>query len=140
MSIVKAYGYFFYKLYKFWDAASIPKLWSDWKAALTMDVLEVAFVFSVIFHYSNFTKKPIDFGSGGLSILVYVIVIALPNYFIFNHRDQWKEMVREFDQWPKRKNEIGTIVVWGVVSAVIANLILAFYLMSQIDWQSLKPS
>lgn len=137
MSIGKAYSYLFYKLYKFWEWASTPKFWSDWKAALTVDILEIILIISIVFQYSNFTKRPIDFGDWKLTILMYIVIIALPNYFFFNHRDQWRGMIKEFDQWPERKNKIGSIIVGAVVVVIVANLVLAFYFMSQIDWQHL---
>lgn len=135
MGITKAYGYFFYKFYKFWEAASTPRFWSDWKAGLTLDVVEMFLGLSAICYYSVFTEDEIDPENNLYIVLFFIVLIVVPNYFIFNHRDQWKAMVREFDQWPKKKNEIGTMIVGGVVLTVIANLILAFYLMSQIDWQ-----
>jgi Mn2+/Fe2+ NRAMP family transporter len=140
MGIGKAYSYFFYKLYKFWEAASIPKFWSDWKAGLTLDVLEMFLGLSGICYFSVFTKYQLGSKNDLYITIIFIVLIVVPNYFFFNHQDQWKEMVKEFDQWPKKKNDVGTIIAWGIVVAVIGNLILAFYLMSQIDWQSIKQS
>lgn len=66
---------------------------------------------------------------------LYVLGIAIPNYFIFHHRDQWKKIVHDFDKLPKQRNRIGSVIVLLVVVAVIANLIFSFYLMSKIDWK-----
>jgi hypothetical protein len=139
MSIGKIYSYFFYKIYKFWEAASVPKFWSDWKAGLSLDILEMFLALSGICFYSVVTKNKIDSTDDALIALIFIVLIVVPNYLLFNHQQQWKEMVQEFDRWPPRKNMIGTVIVWGVVFAIIGNLIFAFYLMSQIDWSSIKP-
>jgi hypothetical protein len=138
MSIGKIYSYFFYKIYKFWEAASVPKFWSDWKAGLSLDILEMFLALSGIYYYSVITKNKIDSTDDIFIALIFIVLIVVPNYLLFNHHQQWKEMVQEFDRWPQRKNMIGTAIVWGVVFAIIGNLIFAFYLMSQIDWSSIK--
>jgi hypothetical protein len=138
MSIGKIYSYFFYKIYKFWEAASVPKFWSDWKAGLSLDLVEMFLALSGICYYSVVTKTKIDPTDDVFIALIFIVVIAVPNYLLFNHQQQWKEMVKEFDRWPQRKNMVGSVIVWGVVFAIIGNLIVALYLMSQIDWSSIK--
>lgn len=49
--IKRAYYYFFYKLYKFWDYVSYPKFWSHWKAGISIVVLELWGVFMIINYY-----------------------------------------------------------------------------------------
>lgn len=133
----RAYYYVFYKLYKMSEAA--PSKWlSDWKASLAIDVLLFFFLFSVTIYYKIFVNRYFSldnkFGVG----IIYVLFIVIPNYFIFHHKDQWKDIVAEFDQLPKKKNLIGSWIVFGVVLLVIANLIFSFYLMSQIDWSQYR--
>ena len=41
----------------------------------------------------------------------------------------------EFENWPKKKNIRGGIIVWGIIIFIIANLIFSFYLMSLINWK-----
>ena len=127
----KAYYYLFYKLYKFSEAA--PSRWmSDWKAELSIDVLWIFFIFSCLAYYTIYTKQLVDLGSSSLLVMIYITIIALPNYFIFHHKDKWKHYVNEFDKWPKNKNRIGTLIVWGVIILIILNFFYAFYLKSQI--------
>jgi len=138
MSIKRAYYYLFYKLYKFWEAISTPKFWNDWKAELSIDVFGIFLGLSGICYYAIINKKKIDFGSGKYVVFIYLLLIALPNYFIFHHQDQWKQFVHEFDQLPKKNNRIGGLVVWIIILLVIANLIFAFYQMGQIDWKQYR--
>jgi hypothetical protein len=135
MKIKRAYYYLFYKFYKFWEIVSTPKFISDWKAELSIDVLEIFLGLSGIVYYTVISKKWIDFGNGKYIIPIYLIFVAVPNYFIFHHQNQWKQIVHEFDKWPKRNNKIWGIIVWTIISIIITNLIFAFYLMSQIDWK-----
>ncbi|HEY2580513.1 MAG TPA: hypothetical protein VGI43_01825 [Mucilaginibacter sp.] len=104
---MKAYYYLFYKLYRFWENISIPKFMSDWKAELSIDVIEIFLGLSGIAYYTIVSKKWIDFGNNKYIIFIYILFIALPNYFIFHHKDKWKKIVHEFDKWPERKNKIG---------------------------------
>ena len=136
MSIKKAYYYLFYKFYKFSEAA--PSRWlSDWKAELCVDALEIFLGLSFLIYYTVFTKQWINIANGK-AILLYVALISLPNYFIFHHKHQWKEIVKEFDKLPKKKNLIGSCIVFIIVLAIITNLIVAFYQMSLIDWSKYR--
>lgn len=72
--------------------------------------------------------------SSNIYCIVIAIIISVFNYFIFESNDQWKLIVRRFDKLPAKKNKIGSWLVSGFVALVISNLIFAFYLMSQIDW------
>lgn len=132
--IKKAYYYLFYKLFKFSEAA--PNRWlSDWKAELVIDLLEGLSIFSLIIYYTIYVNRYFQIPENYILIGLYVLGIALPNYFIFHHRDQWKKIVHKFDKLPKQKNKIGSVIVLLIVIAVITNLIFSFYLMSKIDWK-----
>jgi uncharacterized protein YjeT (DUF2065 family) len=135
--IKRAYYYLFYKFYKMSEAAP-SKWWSEWKASLALDTLIAFFVFSLITYFEILINPNIDIGGSKKTIIAMGIMILIPNYFIFHHRDQWKEIVAEFDQLPKRTNRIGSWIVFGIVLLVIGNLIFSFYLMSQIDWNQYR--
>ncbi len=129
----RAYYYLFYKFYRMSEAA--PSRWlSDWKAGIAIIVLEIWICVSLISYFSVITKRATELTiSSPIVFLPLIFIIAL-NYFAFVYTDIWKEYVAEFDQLPKKKNRIGSWIVFGVVLFVIANLIFSFYLMSQIDW------
>ncbi len=125
-----AYYYFFYKLYKFSEAS--PSRWlSDWKASLATDIL-ILFVFSsIINYYKAFINPTSHIGEGSL-LLVTIIIVSVWNYFIFHHQDQWKEIVRDFDKLPKRKNRIGSWIIFSVVFVIVSNFLLSFYFYYQL--------
>jgi len=138
MNIKKAYYYLFYKLYKFWEAASTPKVWTDWKAELCIDALLLFLGASILVYYKVFINRYFHLSDSNWSVIIICVSISIFNYFIFHHRGQWKEIIKKFDDWPSEKNKRGTVIVGFVVTAVILNLVFAFYLMSTIDWSQYR--
>jgi hypothetical protein len=137
MNIKNIYNYFFYKFYKFSEAS--PSRWlSDWKAELLLDVFVGLTFFSLMTYYTIYFDRHFKLPSGYIIVGIYILLIALPNYFIFHHKDQWKEIVKYFDQLPKYKNKMGSWIVFISVLLVITNLFFSFYLMSKIDWSQYK--
>lgn len=125
----KAYYYLFYKLYRFSEA--VPSRWlSDWKASLAIDVL-ILFVFSSTLNYYKVFLNPTSHLGEGNLLLVAIIIISVFNYFIFQHRDQWKEFVHEFDKLSEQKNKIGSWVTFCIVLVIVFNFIFSFYLYYQ---------
>lgn len=134
MSKIKTiYQYIYYKLYRFYEKA--PNVWwSEWKASLTLDILLFFIVLSLYIYYEININPYINLASSNIYSTVVIIIISIANYCIFQSKDQWKEIVRKFDKLPPQKNKIGTWMVFGCVTLIVFNLILAYYLMSQIDW------
>ncbi len=137
ISLTKAYYYFFYKLYKHYEKG--PSVWlSDWKASLTLDILVFFTLFSLIIYYKVFVDRHFSLDTEYTKLIfavLYVMLIALPNYFLFNHNNKWRRIIDRYDHLPKQKNKIGGWIVFAIVVLIIANLIFAYYLMSQIDWK-----
>lgn len=127
--IKQAYYYLFYKLYK--HAQKSPTIFPyDFIAGLYLEVLIVFIVLSVTNYYDYITKNFIDFGSGKGLALFFILIVTIPNYFIFYYKDQWKDIVKEFDQLPKEKNKKGSIIVWSVIILIITNMVFSYYLLS----------
>jgi hypothetical protein len=127
----KAYYYLFYKLYKWIGEDN----WgTDWKATLIIDILIYFIITASFIYYKIYFNRFIHLSENNADIIILVILVSVPNHFIFNHSDQWKDIVNEFDKLPKRKNKIGGWIVFGVVLLIITNLVFAFYQMSLIDW------
>lgn len=135
-SFKQAYSYLFYQLYKFWELFSVPKFWSDWKAELSIDVLEIFIGLSAIAYYSAITKDFVDFGDGKVVILIYFFAIATPNYFFFHHKEHWRDVISKFDKLPTITNKRGGVIVCCIIFIIIINLIFSFYLLSQTEWSN----
>jgi len=131
MNIKKAYYYLFYKFYKFGERSpsSLP---SDYTAILAISVLEVLFLGALKFYYIEFIDQNNSFEFFSFQTLVPLIAVLLLNYFAFFKNDRWKEYVNEFNQWPRKRNIIGTWIVIGIVVFIIVNMVVAIHIMGQI--------
>lgn len=133
--IKQAYFFLFYKMYKWIGEDN----WSaDWKASLSIDVLIYFIIVEIFIYYKIYFNRFIHLGENNTDIIILLILVSVPNYFIFHHRDQWKEIVKNFDNLPKKKKLIGGWIVFGVVLLIFANLFFAFYQMSLINWSKYR--
>ncbi|RYE57829.1 MAG: hypothetical protein EOP48_04925 [Sphingobacteriales bacterium] len=131
------YHYSFYKLYKSFEA-SPSRYWSEWKASLVMDVL-VGFLFmSFSLLYEVVTKRQSFLFGSNVVLWLFVILISVFNFFLFNYKDNWKQIVREYDSLSMKTNLIGGIVFWIVFTFIIGFLVFSFYLFSQVDWKTIR--
>lgn len=129
MLLKKAYYYFYYQLYKSTNPSSIfPR---SFRTSLYLDVLFIFIGLSSLNIYGTFIEPGFNIGDGRWCIILYIAIICVPNYFIFEHKVQWKEIVNEFDKLPKKTNQIGRFIVWSIVALIIASLIFSVYLMDQ---------
>jgi len=123
----KAYYYLFYRLYKFWELVSVPKFWTDVKTVLSVDILEFFLLLTLDLYYSKFINKNGLF-TAGYEIILIGLGIVLFNYLVFINKDQWKEIIFEFDTWPKRKNIIGGIISWSIIIIIVGHFFLLIFL------------
>lgn len=118
--IKRAYYYFFYKLYKFWDYISYPKFATAWKAGLSICVLEIWIYFSCIKYYSLLNNTKIHLNFFDPIILFPFVLIMDIDYIAFVHCDYvWKKYNEEFDSLPKNKNILGSIIVWFIIISIV---------------------
>jgi hypothetical protein len=138
--IKNIYFYLFYKFYKHFEKG--PSVWmSEWKASLAMDLLIGLITLILIVYYKIFIDRSISLDHDNLALYVYTIgffTIVLPHYYIFNHKDKWKDIIVQFDQLSKEKNMIRGWLVFVFISLLLFLLIYGFYLMSTIDWSQHK--
>jgi len=129
---MRAYYYLFYKFYKFWEKVSIPRFWSEWKASLSIIVTQIWLMISLFVYYKVFIDRYYQLNESLLFTIGFILFII--NYLAFHQKDKWKTIVEEFDNLSKKKNTIGSIIVWSLVILIIVIIIFSFYLMSKIDW------
>lgn len=129
MFLKKSYYYFYYKLYKSTNPSSL--LPRQFRAILYLDVLFIFAGLSLVYLYGTFFNPNFNLGNGKWLIVLYIAIICIPNYLIFEHNDQWKEIVDTFDKLPKKTNQIGGFITWSIVVIIILNLIFSIYLMAR---------
>jgi hypothetical protein len=138
MNIKKAYYYLFYKLYRLWNKAYHPFLSGNFRAEVTIIVLEIWLLLSIGIYYVVATKTVVELTLFKPVVIIPFLVIILINYYAFIHTDEWKEYCKEFDKLPKETNRRWGLWVWAIVVLIIANLIFSFYQMSQVDWSQYR--
>lgn len=126
--IKKGYFYFFYRLYIFFDASAL-KWWSDWKASVSITMLEIYFlitiqgIISIILNVDLFFEITAN--------LVIWIIIGTLNFIIFIHNDKWKTYIEEWEHLSKRKVQIGVFIVCAIIAFILGSLVFMFYLLSR---------
>lgn len=121
MNILRAYNYFFYKLYKFYESSTYSRWWSEWKAYITILALSIWLLCAIETTYHYFFNVPMVSSdtSIDLTTIIFGLIVGAINWFLFEHQDKWKAIVKEFDKLPKQKNNIGGIIVWVVIISII---------------------
>ena len=121
MSLMKAYQYLFYKLYRFYETSTYSRWWSEWKAYVSMLALSI-WLYQAIetswYYFFNIPMKSSDTDTY-TSIIIFGSIIAVTNWFIFEYQDKWKHIVEEFDKLPKKQNRIGGVIVWMIIILII---------------------
>ncbi len=132
MKLLKAYQYFFYKLYRFYETSTYSRWWSEWKALTTILAIELWTIASVFYYVQAQTSKSIMpssiYNPSTISIL---ILLGGGNWYLFEHKDKWKNIVEEFDKLTKKQNRIGSVIVLLVILASIVNVVFSVYTLSQ---------
>lgn len=121
------YYYFFYKIYKFLQLSFLTKGNTKYKAVLIIINLEILTVFSFFNYEDVFFKQHVDVNFFSVKVLLPVILLGLIKWFLFSRDDRWMDYVKKFDQWPKKKNRIGTVIVIGIVALLVANFIASVH-------------
>jgi len=135
----KYYFYYFYCFYRFWENG--PSIWwSEWKALLSVFVIEVYSLLSFLLMLMVITKTDVFPNFSKLELTLLGLIPWTINHRIFMHNDNWKLWVEEFDSLPKEVNRKGKRVFWIINIAILGSLLFNFYLLSQIDWSVYNPN
>jgi len=133
--IKRFYYYFFYKIYisiEYSSRLSGGSFFSVFKTSIVMIALEFWFTITFLNYYNMFIDKSIHF-----SKIIYIgiaVFFSILSYITIDYNDTWKKYNIEFNNLSKRRDKIGTIIVFGLVLFIVINFIFSIYLMSQINW------
>ena len=134
MNIKTAYYLLFYKLYCFFKAAWEDS-WSDWKSLIAINTLEILLITGLCVWLEVIFKVSVDLSANPYAFVIPIaVIIVVSNYFIFLQKNKWKSYAEKFKNYSKAKKQLASWTVFVFVLAILANVILAFYAMSQIDW------
>ncbi len=121
MGLLKAYQYFFYKLYRFYESSTYSKWWSDWKALVSIIVLEMWMYFSTEILYHYFFNVPMVSSNDriDLGMLIFGFIVSIINWSLFISQSKWRDIVEEFDKLSIKENRIRGIIVWVIIISII---------------------
>jgi len=135
MNIKEAYYYIFYRLFRLWRKDENIFLSSQFRAEISLMALEFWFTYSLIFYHSILTKGHNSFIPESIrTILFFVpgVLIVGHNLSVFTFSKKWQLYNEHFDEWPRRKNMIGGIIVWIFIILIIANFFTSAYFYQQV--------
>jgi len=118
------YDYIFYKLFRFADGTP-SKLWpTEFKALATLCVIEAWLLVATAIVLS--LDHGVVTGPNTISIVIAVSVVFGSNYLLFEWKDRWKNIVKRFEQWPRKKQVIGGYFVWSIMLGAAAWVVVCF--------------
>lgn len=134
--IILAYDYFFFTLYRIWEKAP-SKWWSDWKAVISISLLEIfalISIYGIVMYKLKINLLP---ESGTFPIIIAAIIYGV-NYFYFLRHERWRNKIDKFDTINSLRDKIGVLIVILLVVFLVALLIYVVYLISTVDWQNIN--
>lgn len=123
------FDYLFYTLYRFYEVG--PSVWwSEWKALITVVVLNFYVLFSLcmILEYVtgiDFILRLTTFQFSAIILLFYIF-----HYYHYLHKDKWKDKIAKFKTINKRKDSIGILLIIAYVTVLIVVLVYSFCLVA----------
>ena len=127
------YFYLYYKLYRSYERGQSVWL-SEWKATLTLDFFIYIILSTLFVYYKIFVNRYAKLSVSNFEIFLVLIISNVLHFLMFHHNDKWKIIIQKFDSLPKKSNVIGGWAIGLLLLLILANFVLALYLMSQIDW------
>lgn len=134
MKLKRAYAYLFYRLYLSLERYSCPPFWSEWKASLLLSIFNFLLIYSFLIFYVVIVDRYSKLANSVPIMISIVVSQNIINYMMFFYKDQWKEIISEFNKLSKEKNKKGFVFANVFFVICIISIIYSFYLMSQVDW------
>lgn len=126
---MKVYYYFFYKLYNFWELISFPTFWSDFKAIVTLLLLEIWLLFSVFNYYSIYNNSKFEVKVSSPILFIPLVLIICSKVYFFVIDTKWKSYHLEFNKMTKSKNILLGSIVWIIIILITISFFLSTYYM-----------
>lgn len=128
-NIKQAYYYFFYTLYKRSEKSSTLFPY-NFISSLYIIILQIFLIGS----FTNYYNIIFHTDSAILSNKVWITIVAILviiDYLIFHYKNQWKDIVINFDKLSQEHHRKYKRIVYIITLIIISNLIFSFYLYYQ---------
>ncbi len=129
----KGYFYLYYVILKVWSKEKNPVFSKNFQADICLIFLKGCFSFS-LFNYIQigfdikFNLSPF----APMGFLVFILIVGSTIY-IFNFSSKYKFYIKEFENWSKKKNLIGSSIVWLTILIIFLNLIFSVELLKRFN-------
>ncbi len=133
MKLLKLYYYFFYKVYKLFkfiepksESVTILKI----KSSTVLGAIEILVLGSFYLYSCVFLKKT----ANSLSLFLLIggpMFVMLSDWLLLTRNDKWIKYVSEFDQWPPKRNNKGSLIVLIILAVIISNFAYSAHLFEQ---------
>ena len=130
----KVIYYFYYKLYCFGVAISDDEI-NEWKPLVTILILEILLLVQILIWYTVYTNNVVVVANPLLTFFPIVTLLGVINYRYFLPRNKWKEYLKEFKTYNRKKRFVGSLLTAFVVLAILISVVASFYSLSQIKWR-----
>lgn len=130
------YDYLFYTIYRFWEKAP-SRWWSDWKTVITLCFFTVLLMLSIYGNVMYIFRVNLLPNSGILPLIIGILVFGF-NYLYFLFEDKWKNRILKFEKLSRKKDLSGITLVMIFSITIIISLLYSYYLISTIDWKSIR--
>jgi hypothetical protein len=126
--VKEIYFYLFYKMFKFWEVASVPKFLSEVKAIICLIALEELLVATVLAYYAVFIDNSSNLLREKWIYFLFGALIIFPNCFIFLYQDRWKLIVAHHGKFNVERRNKGGLLVGSAILVIVLNFFISFYL------------
>lgn len=130
------YNYLFWTYYRFWE--KVPTVWwSEWKAILTLSMLELFIVISLLNWITCVYKITLFLNYPFVPIIISLLIYGV-NYYLFLYKKKWKEISLKNEKISKWKDTIGILFVILFTLFVLWCFIYSNYLLNALDWDEVN--
>lgn len=124
----KGYCYLFYKLYILFDNEQFKWL-PEIRTYILLLVIE-SLVFDTIISCILLLIDQKEFLSANARLIytLFFIFLAIYNYSIFLYNDKWKKIIKSFANLGKKRDRIGTLIVYSILFIISISWLYSVYL------------
>lgn len=112
--------------------------WPEVRGYFLLLILNVIFILLIINCCTIITGEYILLPAGNVWIWIWIwisaLALALLNYYFILHKGKWGIIIKEFDKLPKKKNQIGTIIIWSIIFIEIFTYFYSLFYLYQMDY------
>lgn len=138
MHLIKTgYAYLFFFFYNHINSFK-NNILVQWKAVLMVAMMECFLIISIITYYLDISKITVAEDFNKLYLLLFAIPLVGLKLWFFERNENWRKYLAEFEAWPEKNRKRWDWVMRLLIVFIVGNLVLSYYIMSEIDWSQYR--